>query len=318
MKVVLPGGTGHVGTLLTKAFLDERDDVVIIARGKSPLARTVPWDGKTQGDWAKELDGADVVVNLAGRTVNTRYTEAHLKEMMDSRVDSTRAVGVAIEKAKAPPKVWLQMSTATIYAHRFDAPNDEATGIIGGEEAGVPAYWKRSVDIGLNWERAQQEANTPRTRKVILRTTLVMSPTRDGVFDVLSGLTRVGLGGSLGGGEQYVSWIHDQDFARAVKWLIEREDLEGEFNMAAPYPLPQRDMMSVLRHEYGARLGLPATKWMAEIGAFFMRTDTELILKSRRVVPGRLLQSGFKFQFPDWTHAAQDLAARWHEERKRR
>lgn len=318
MKIVLPGGTGQVGTLLTQTFLAEGNEVVVIARGKSGLTRTVPWDGKTQGEWANELDGADVVVNLAGRTVNARYTEANLKEMMDSRVDSTRAVGEAIAKAKRPPKVWLQMSTATIYSHRFDAPNDEATGIIGGNEPGIPGYWQRSVDIGLQWESAMQEVKTPNTRQVILRTTLVMSPTRDGVFDVLTGLTRKGLGGSLGGGDQYVSWIHDQDFARAVKWLIEHDDLEGAFNMAAPQPLPQRELMRVLRQAYGVPVGLPATKWMAEIGAFFLRTDTELILKSRRVVPGRLLQSGFTFQFPEWVHAAKDLAARWREERNHR
>ncbi|MBX7116435.1 MAG: TIGR01777 family oxidoreductase [Myxococcaceae bacterium] len=316
MKIVLPGGTGQIGALLTQAFLAEGHEVVVVARSRSKWVRTVTWDGKTLGEWARELDGADAVVNLAGRTVNARQTDANLKEMMASRVDSTRVVGEAIAQAKKPPKVWLQASAATIYAHRYDAPNDEATGIIGGAEPGVPAYWARSVDIAREWERAQREANTPRTRKVVLRTTLVMSPGAGGVFDVLTNLTRFGLGGALGDGEQYVSWIHDRDFAEAVKWLIAHEELAGEFNLGSPNPLPQKEFMRVLRAAYGMPIGLPATKWMAKVGARVMNTDTELILKSRRVAPARLLQSGFTFVFPHWEAAAKDLVARWREERK--
>jgi len=242
--------------------------------------------------------------------VNCRYTDANLKGMMSSRVDSTRAVGLAIEKAVRPPRVWLQMSTATIYAHRFDAPNDEATGRIGGDEPDAPGYWKFSIDIARAWERAQQEATTPQTRKVALRSTIVMSPDRGGIFDVLLGLTRLGLGGPIAGGRQFVSWIHDRDFARAVEFLIEHDDIAGPVNLAAPNPIPQRDFMAALRAAWGTRLGLPAMKWMVEIGAFFLRTDTELILKSRRVVPERLLGAGFSFDFPDWPGAAHDLVER--------
>ena len=316
MKIVLPGGTGQVGTLLTRAFLADGHDVVVVARSQSKLARTVTWDGQTLGDWARELDGADAVVNLAGRTVNARQTDANLKEMMESRVDSTRVVGEAIGQAKQPPKVWLQSSAATIYAHRYDAANDEMTGLIGGGEPGVPAYWERSVEIARAWERAQREANTPRTRKVVLRTTLVMGPGAGGVFDVLMNLTRFGLGGALGDGAQYVSWIHDEDFANAVKWLITHEELAGEFNMGSPNPLPQKEFMRVLRGAYGMPIGLPAMKWMAEIGARVMQTDTELVLKSRRVAPARLLQAGFTFAYPHWEAAAKDLVARWLKERK--
>jgi hypothetical protein len=257
-----------------------------------------------------EVDGADVVINLAGRSVNCRYTEANLEEMMSSRVESTRAVGLAIEKAMRPPPVWLQMSTATIYAHRFDAPNDEATGRIGGEELDAPSYWKLSIDIAKAWEAAQQEANTPHTRKVALRTAMVMSPDRGGVLDVLLGLTRLGLGGPIAGGSQFVSWIHDRDFVRAIELLIGQGDIAGPVNLAAPSPIPQRDFMAALRAAWGTRVGLPATKWMVEIGAFFLRTDTELILKSRRVVPGRLLELGFTFDFPEWPDAARDVVER--------
>jgi uncharacterized protein len=296
MKVVIPGGTGQVGGVLSRALRARGHDVVAFGRG---------------GAWTREIDGADVVVNLAGRSVNCRYNPANLKEMMDSRVSSTRAVGAAIGQARRPPRVWLQMSTATIYAHRHDAPNDEETGRIGGDEPDVPAYWKISVDIARAWERAQQEASTPGTRKVALRTAMVMSPDRGGIFDVLLGLTRWRLGGPIAGGRQFVSWIHDRDFARAVELLIERDDLEGPVNLAAPNPLPQRDLMAELRGAWGTRVGLPATKWMAELGAFFLRTDTELTLKSRRVVPGRLVGAGFSFEFPHWSLAARDLVERW-------
>jgi uncharacterized protein (TIGR01777 family) len=312
MKVVIPGGSGQLGGVLARAFSARGDEVVVLARGAvAPVgARLVAWDGRTLGAWAGELDGADVVVNLAGRSVNCRYTRANLEVMLSSRVDSTRVVGQAIARAARPPRVWLQMSTATIYAHRFDAANDEATGRIGGDEPDAPAYWKTSVDIAHAWEREQREAPTPATRKVALRTSMVMGPEPGGVFDVLSGLVRKGMGGPIAGGRQWISWIHERDFARALAFLIEREELDGPVNVAAPEPLPQRDFMRELRAAYGTRLGLPAAKWMVALGAFFLRTDTELVLKSRRVVPGRLLDAGFSFEFPAWPAAARELAVR--------
>jgi uncharacterized protein (TIGR01777 family) len=310
MKLVIPGGSGQLGGVLARALRARGDDVIVLSRGGASDARVVEWDGRTLGSWANEIDGAEVVINLAGRSVNCRYTEANLKAMMDSRVDSTRAVGLAIEQASRPPRVWLQMSTATIYAHRFDAPNDEATGRIGGEEPDAPGYWKVSIDIAKAWERTQQQANTPHTRKVALRTAMVMSPDRGGIFDVLLGLTRSGLGGSIAGGRQFMSWIHDRDFARAVEFLIERDDLEGPVNLAVPNPIPQGNFMAALRAAWGTRVGLPATKWMVEVGAFFLRTDTELTLKSRRVVPGRLLAAGFSFEFPEWPAAVRNLVER--------
>ncbi|MGH7529545.1 MAG: epimerase [Gemmatimonadales bacterium] len=311
MKVVMPGGSGHVGGILARALRSRGADVVVLSRGASGGARVVEWDGRTLGPWAEQLDGADVVINLAGRSVNCRYTDANLHAMMASRVDSTRAVGQAIEQATRPPRVWLQMSTATIYAHRFDAPNDEATGSIGGTEPDAPSYWKFSIAIATAWERTQQEANTPHTRKVALRSAIVMSPERGGIFDLFLGLTRAGLGGPIAGGRQFVSWIHDRDFARAVEFLIARDDIDGPVNVSAPHPLPQRDFMAALRTAWGIGVGLPATKWMVEIGAFFLRTDTELALKSRRVVPGRLLDAGFAFEFAEWPAAARDLTQRW-------
>ena len=325
MKIVIAGGTGQVGRVLERSLRARGHELVVLGRGtlgRGTLgrggadARHLRWDGRSLGPWVDEIDGADVVINLAGRSVNCRYTAANLDAMMASRVDSTRAVGLAIENAKRPPRVWLQMSTATIYAHRFDAPNDEATGQLGGDEPHVPGYWKRSIDIAKAWEAAQLEAKTPQTRKVALRSAMVMSPDPGGVLDVLLGLTRLGLGGPIGGGRQYVSWIHERDFARAVAFLIERDDLDGPVNLAAPNPIPQREFMAALRAASGTRIGLPATKWMAEIGAFFLRTDTELTLKSRRVIPGRLLDAGFAFELPEWPAAAYDLCERWRAARR--
>jgi len=273
--------------------------------------RVAAWDAARLGPWTRELEGADVVVNLAGRSVNCRYTPANRRAIKESRVNSTRVVGEAIAGAARPPRVWLQMSTATIYAHRYDAPNDEATGILGGAEPGAPDTWRFSIDVATSWERALDAAATPRTRKVALRAAVLMSPDRGGVFDLLLRLVRFGLGGQAGHGRQYVSWIHDRDFVRAVYWLIEHDKVDDAVNLAAPHPLPNADFMRALREAWGMRLGLPASAWMLEVGTWLLRSETELVLKSRRVVPGRLVQQGFAFEFPIWAEAARDLCRRW-------
>lgn len=310
MKIVLPGGSGQVGTLLARAFTADGHEVVVLSRDPSSAPwRTVHWDARTVGGWAAELEGADAVINLAGRSVNCRYNQANRRAILESRVDSTRAVGQAIARCADPPRVWLQAATATIYAHRFDAANDEATGIIGaGEDA--PDTWKFSIDVAQAWETALADADTPETRKVALRSAMVMSPDRGGIFDVLLGLVRRGLGGRAGSGRQYVSWVHEADFIRALYWLMEHGEVEGAVNVSSPNPLPYTDFMRGLRQAWGTRIGLPATEWMLEIGTWLMRTETELVLKSRRVVPGRLLEAGFEFQFPHWPEAARDLVDR--------
>jgi uncharacterized protein (TIGR01777 family) len=312
MKIVIPGGTGQVGTLLARSFHDRGDEVVVLGRAPTPAPwRTVRWDGATIGPWASELGGADVVINLAGRSVNCRYTPENRRRIMDSRVTSTRVVGAAIARSPRPPRLWLQASTATIYAHRFDAPNDEATGLIGGDEPGAPSTWRFSVAVAKAWEQAAQQAATSQTRLVLMRSAMIMSPDRGGIFDTLLRLARFGLGGPAGGGRQYVSWLHDADFIRAVDWLIAHEELAGPVNLASPNPLPYGAFLRALRRAWGMPVGLPASRWMVELGAFALRTESELALKSRRVVPGRLLQSGLAFQWPTWPEAAQDLCRRW-------
>ncbi len=312
MKVVLPGGTGQVGTVLARALHADGHEVVVLSRTpRTAPWRVAAWDGATLGPWTAELDGADVIVNLAGRSVNCRYTPANRRAIVRSRLDSTRVVGEAIAGATRPPRVWLQMSTATIYAHRYDAPNDEATGIIGGAEPGAPDTWRFSIDVATSWERALHAAVTPRTRKVALRSAIVLSPDRGGVLDLLLRLVRFGLGGPAGSGRQYVSWIHDRDFVRAVQWLIEHDTIDGAVNLAAPHPLPNAEFMRALREAWGIRVGLPASAWMLEVGTWLLRSETELVLKSRRVVPGRLVEHGFGFEFPTWPEAARDLCRRW-------
>ena len=314
MKIILPGGSGHIGHALVRALAGDGHECVVLTRDPATVpapARAVAWDGRTLGPWAAELDGADGVINLAGRSVDCRYSEKHLAEMMNSRVDSTRVVGEAIAGAARPPRVWLQAGTATLYAHRYDAPNDEATGIIG-DPPGVPALWKRSIDIGLAWEATLAAARTPATRRISLRTALVMGPGKGAVFSVLAGLARMGVG-RQGNGRQYVSWIHEDDFVAACRFLIAREDLSGAFNLCSPHPLPNRDFMAALHRAVGMPLSLPVPVWALEIGAFIRRTETELILKSRRVVPGRLLAAGFEFRHPQWAEAATDLVERMRQ-----
>ena len=314
MKVVIPGGTGQVGGVLARHFNNDGHEVVVLSRKPTTAPwRVVAWDAQTLGAWVVELEGADVVINLTGRSVNCRYTARRRQEILESRVLSTRVLGEAIGRAKRPPRVWLQAGTATIYAHRYDSANDEATGILGGSEPATPDTWRFSTDVAKEWERACNEAVVPDTRKIILRSAMTMSPDPGGVFDLLLGLVRWRLGGRAGDGRQYVSWIHDGDFTRAVDWLIAHDDFAGPVNLAAPQPLPHAEFMRELRVAWGIRLGLPATAWMLEIGTWVLRTESELVLKSRRVVPGRLLASGFAFQFPEWAAAALDLCRRWRD-----
>lgn len=312
MKIVIPGGSGQVGMILARAFHARGDEVVVLSRAPVPSPwRVVAWDASTHGAWAHELESADVVINLAGRSVNCRYTPSNRDLILKSRVVSTSVIGEAIAAAATPPRVWLQASTATIYAHRYEAANDEATGLIGGDEPGAPLSWRFSIDVARAWEDAADKFALPTTRVVKLRSAMVMSPDAGGIFATLLGLVRLGLGGQSGNGRQFVSWIHERDFIDALDWIVAHNHLSGAINLASPNPLPNAEFMRVLRRAWGTRVGLPAARWMLEIGAIALGTETELVLKSRRVVPGTLLRSGFPFAYPDWESAASELCARW-------
>jgi uncharacterized protein (TIGR01777 family) len=299
MKIVIPGGTGQVGRMLARHFLEQGAQVTTLNREMQNLPA--------------KLEGADVCINLMGRSVNCRYNASNRKAIYESRVDTTRRLHEVLAGLKDPPRVWLNASTATIYRHALDRPMNERTGELGGNEPGAPDTWNFSIQVAKAWEQAFFSPATPRTRKVALRSAITMSPDPGGAFEVLLGLVRRGLGGTMGSGDQFVSWIHEFDFVRAVDLLIAREDFEGVVNIAAPHPLPNRDFMRSLRDAQGVAFGLPAPRWAIELGAALMRTESELVLKSRRVIPGRLLEAGFKFEFPNWRAAARELVSRWRE-----
>ena len=317
MKIVIPGGTGQVGTLLARAFHRDGHEVTIWGRQPPMPApwRVEQWNPAEISLWAQKLEGIDVLVNLAGRSVNCRYTAENRRQIIDSRVGSVRALGRAIAELKEPPRVWLQSSTATIYAHTHTAAHDEASGIIGGSEPDAPTSWRFSIEVASAWEKTLDEVSTPATRKIKLRSAVVMNPDRGSIFDTLLGLVRRRLGGASGDGRQYVSWIHETDFVNAVYFLVEREAMNGVVNLSSPNPLPNREFMSQLRQAWGTKVGLPATKWMLEIGAALMGTESELVLKSRRVIPGRLLKESFQFAYPEWEGAARELCERWRYEK---
>ena len=309
-RIVVAGGSGFIGNLLTARLISAANEVVVLTRLQRQAeqsVRPVAWDGRTLGDWAGELDGAHALVNLAGRSVNCRYNEQNRREILESRVDSTRVLGEAIARCNTPPLVWLNASTATIYKHTFDQPMDEATGVI---EATPEAKDKFSIEVACAWEEALNDAPTPATRKVALRTAMVFAASKGGVYRTLRSLTRWGLGGTIAGGRQFISWIHEADFCRAVEWLIDRDDFSGPVNLASPYPTTQRAMMRIIRHACGVPFGLPATRKMLEVAAFIHRTEAELIIKSRRVIPSRLLASGFRFSFPRMDDAVREIEDR--------
>jgi uncharacterized protein len=311
-RIILAGGSGQIGTLLARRFHESGHQVVVIARSVRPAPwRVTEWDGVTLGDWAHELERADVLINLAGRSVNCRYNSGTRREIMESRVKSTVALGQAITQLEHPPRLWMNASTATIYRHALDRAMDEDTGEIGGNEPNVPASWRFSIDVATSWEEAFFSAATPQTRKIALRSAVTMTADRGGIFAELLWMVRLGAGGTAGSGDQFVSWIHGTDFIRAVEFLVDHEEIDGIVNVAAPSPLPNRDFMRALRQAWGTWMGVPAPTPVLALAAVFLRTETELILKSRRVVPGRLLRAGFEFQFPKWPEAARDLVAQW-------
>ncbi|TAL07236.1 MAG: NAD-dependent epimerase/dehydratase family protein, partial [Verrucomicrobia bacterium] len=270
-KIILAGGSGFLGGELAKHFAALNWEVVVLSRSlksRTDGAREVAWDAKSPGDWTRELESATAVVNLTGRSVDCRYTAKNRREIMESRVNSTRVVGEAIARCTNPPRVWLNSSTATVYQHTFGPPHDESSQAMDSATEAKDAF---SVQVAQAWERALGEAKTPKTRKVALRTSMVLGLGRNSVFPVLRRLTRFGLGGRQGSGKQFVSWIHVEDFCRATEWIIAHEEITGPVNLCAPDPLPNAEMMKLFRQVCGAPFGLPATEWMLEIGAFFLR-----------------------------------------------
>lgn len=302
-KVVIAGGTGFLGQLLINHFKELKDEVVILTRGQGgerSCVEYIHWDGEKVDRWAEALEGADVLINLSGRTVNCRYNRKNKNEILQSRLLSTKVLGEALMAAKRPPKVWLNSSSATIYEESFDKANDEVDGKIG---EGF------SVDICRQWEAEFNKFEINSVRKVCLRTAMVIGA--GGPFlQLMSRIVKLRLGGRQGSGEQFVSWLHERDFVGIVDFLIDNEKLSGVFNLCAPNPVKNKIMMSYLRKACGVKIGLPALTFMVHLGAFLMRTEAELPLKSRNVIPGRLLKCDYEFKFTELDKALSDLIRR--------
>lgn len=306
-KIVLAGGTGFIGQLLIDHWQSQPVDIIVLSRKPYPnydRVRYVAWDGETSGAWTTELDGADVLINLSGKSVDCRYTEENKRLIRESRTQSTAVLGEAIRQAANPPGLWINLASATIYRHSLDRTMDELT---GETESPQPSY-RFSEQVCRAWEQALWDVSTPHTRKVALRTSLVLGR-EGGVFPVLRRLVRLGLGGQQGSGQQFVSWLHAIDFVRIIDFIIATDAVSGVVNATAPNPIRNHDFMALLRQALHAPLGLPATAWMLEIGAVLLRTETELVLKSRNVVPTKLLDMGFQFAFPTADKAVSALAS---------
>ncbi len=311
MKVVIPGGSGQVGTILARHFHRQGHSVTVLSRSPRPVPwRVVRWDAETEGPWTAALEQSDICINLTGRSVDCRYHAENRRQMYDSRIVSTTLLNDAIASLKHPPRLWLNASTATIYRHALDRPMDEMTGELGGNEPGAPDTWNFSIKIAKDWEAAFFAGRTPLTRKIAMRSSMTFTADRGGVFDVLSKLVRAGLGGTQGSGAQRVSWIHEADFLRAIEFLITDDELSGPVNICSPNPVTNREFLRALRAAWRQPIGLPAPAWMIEIGTFLLRTESELVLKSRWVIPTKLVDAGFIFNFPDWPTAAQELVTR--------
>jgi len=324
LRIVLPGGSGQVGQMLARQFQLRGHHVTVLTRGPFSAAwQTVHWDGENPGPWVDYLEGADVCINLTGHTIDCRPTQANRKAIYQSRIRSTRLLHEAIAGLANPPRLWMNASAATIYKRVVDAggadlpldescePEREAAGVRSAE----PEPWARARGftqrVVRDWEAAFFATETPRTRKIALRSAVTLSPTPGNVFAVLSNLVRAGLGGSAGNGRQFVPWIHEADYARAVEFLIAREDLAGPVNLSAPHPAQNRAFMEALRDAWDVPNGLPAPAIAIWLGAWVMGSNPELVLGSCRAVPGRLLDAGFEFEFPDWPEAAVDLVRQW-------
>ncbi len=299
MKIILVGASGYLGQALVPFLQNANHELTVISRHDPKMgAKFVAWDGKTMGDWAREFDGADAVINLAGRSVNCRYNAENKRQILDSRVQTTKLIGRAVNDAATAPRVWLNAASATIYRDARDRPMDETSGEIGHGF---------SVDVCQKWEQTLFAAPVE-CRRVAMRLAMVFGAPRGGVYDAFEILVKLGFGGPMAGGGQYISWIHLHDFCRAVAFLLESE-LNGPINIAAPQPLTNAQFLSTLRRALKIPYALPTARWQLEIGALIGQTETELLLKSRRVVPTRLLDAGFAFDYPRWQSATRAIVA---------
>jgi uncharacterized protein (TIGR01777 family) len=299
-RIILAGGSGYLGMVLADYYKNKVKEVIILTRGKNEMRdniRWIHWDGQHISNWVEWMEGADLLINLTGKNVNCRYTDENKNEIISSRVNATNVLGEALMKLEKPPKVWIQCVSSTIYWDSRDKDMDEFSGEIG---EGF------SVDVCERWEEAFDKHEIPEVRKVALRISFVLGR-NGGAFPTLHALARLGLGGKQGDGQQYVSWVHERDFARIVEWVYSNEKIEGVYNCTAPHPVTNKVMMSELRKAAGIPIGLPSPECLLKVGAFFIGTEPELALKSRKVVPAKLVNEGFQFEYNHLEYALADL-----------
>jgi uncharacterized protein (TIGR01777 family) len=298
-KLIIAAGTGFLGKVLTQHFKNNFEEIIILTRGKSEIKnkiKYVNWNAKSYSGWENELENADVLINLAGKSVDCRYSEKNKTEILASRIDSTKILNEAIVQCKNPPKYFINSSTATIYRHSEDKEMDEYSGEIGTDF---------SMNVAKTWEKTFYEVQTPNTLKTAIRTSIVLGK-NGGAFVPLKKITQLGLGGKNGNGKQFVSWIHEKDFSRAIEFIIENE-LSGSINVVSPKPIRNEEFMKKLQKAVGIPFGLPISKPMLEFGAKIIKTETELVLKSRNVIPKKLTENGFQFEFGDLDRTFKDL-----------
>lgn len=299
-KIVLAGGNGYLGQVFAAYYRNLSAEVIILSRKPAQPdgnIKTVVWDGINEGEWVAVLEGADLLINLCGKNVNCRYTKSNMEKIVASRITPTRLLGRVIGKLAKPPELWINITSATIYRHAEDCPQDEEKGEIG---------YGFSINVCRQWEQAFFETDIPGTRKIALRMGIVLGK-KDGAFPRLLNLVKFGLGGPQGDGQQYVSWVHEQDAAKCTDWLLQHKELSGVFNCTAPQAVKNMELMRLIREAYGVPFGLPSPAWLLEIGAVLIGTETELILKSRWVVPKRLADAGYRFIFPKAAYAIKDI-----------
>lgn len=304
-KIVLAGGSGFLGNCLVKHYSYTETKVVVLTRRTKPAHKNisyVQWDGKTIGDWAEEIDGSDVVINLTGRSVNCRYNEKNRNEIINSRVDSTRVIGEAINSSVYPAKLWINSSSAAIYGDSGDEIMDESSPVADGF----------SPEVCKIWEKTFNEIGTPQTRKVYLRIGLVFGK-GGGVLEPFVNVTKLGMGGTFGSGKQYISWIHELDFCRCIDWIIENDNAEGMIICTGPEPVTNKELMKTLREVLHVPFGLPNPAFMLKIGTKIIGTEAELILMGRRVVPKYLIDNGFHFLYPNLSDALTEILAKPHK-----
>lgn len=301
-RIVIAGGGGFLGQVLARHFSEKAWEVVVLSREATPkekVGRFVQWDAKGNGPWTQELEGADVLVNLCGKSVNCRYHRRNREAILASRIQPTVTLAEAIKPLEKPPAVWLNAASATLYRHSLETPMDDYTG-----EHGTGF----SVEVCREWEAAFFANALPQTRRVALRTSMVLGNAQNSVYPILARLAKLGLGGKISHGEQMVSWIHELDFARAVAFIIDEPEIAGVINVTAPAPVKNTLFMRQLRNALAVPFGIPHFKPMLEVAAWLMRTETELTLKSRYVVPAKLLERRFIFRYPFIDEAFAALA----------